>query len=133
MAFALSKRSLQKLEGVHPDLVRVVKRAITLTPIDFTVLEGVRTEDRQLRLLESGATTTMRSRHIPAKNKLAHAIDLGAYVAGELRWDWPLYDQLGAAMKLAAVKEGVTIEWGGDWKSFKDGPHFQLPWAEYPG
>jgi peptidoglycan L-alanyl-D-glutamate endopeptidase CwlK len=135
--YALSQRSLSRLEGVHPDLVRVVKRAITMTRVDFSVLEGVRTEERQLKLFEAGASTTMRSRHIPKKKEdggtgLAHAVDLGAYVDGETRWDWPLYDQIGNAMKMAALEEDVKIEWGGDWKSFRDGPHFQLPWAEYP-
>ena len=81
---------------------------------------------------EAGATTTLKSRHIPASNGLAHAVDLGAYVDGEVRWDWPLYDQIGNAMKMAALEEEVEIEWGGDWRTFRDGPHFQLPWAEYP-
>lgn len=125
--FYLGRRSLSRLVGVHPDLIRVVKRAILVTVCDFTVLEGIRSVERQLRLFEMGGTTTMNSRHLTG-----HAVDLGAYIDGEVRWDWPLYHQLGAAMKLAAVEEGVKIEWGGDWQSFKDGPHFQLPWADYP-
>lgn len=125
--FKLSKRSLSRLEGVHPDLVRVVERAITITRVDFGVTEGVRTEDRQRELFAKGATTTMNSRHLTG-----HAVDLVAYVGTEVRWDWPLYDQIGNAMKMAALEEDVKIEWGGDWKSFRDGPHFQLPWKEYP-
>lgn len=132
MAFSLSSRSRKKLEGVHPDLVRVVERAITITRVDFTVLEGVREMEKQQELFAAGATTTMNSRHLKAKNGYAHAVDLGAWVAGELRWDWTLYDQIGNAMKMAALEEDVQIEWGGDWKSFRDGPHFQLPWSEYP-
>jgi peptidoglycan L-alanyl-D-glutamate endopeptidase CwlK len=62
----------------------------------------------------------------------AHAVDLGAWIDGEVRWDWPLYDKVANAMKMAAVEEDVQIEWGGDWRSFKDGPHFQLPWEKYP-
>lgn len=127
MAYSLGARSLKRLEGVHPDLVRVVKRAITLTPIDFTVLEGRRTLARQKQLVASGASKTMNSRHLTG-----HAVDLGAYVAGSVRWDWPLYYKLAEAVKEAAKLEGVPIEWGGDWKSFKDGPHWQLPWKEYP-
>lgn len=125
--FRLSKRSVSRLKGVHPDLVRVVQRAITLTPIDFGVSEGLRTESRQRELLVSGATTTMNSRHLTG-----HAVDLIAYVGGTIAWDWPLYDQIGEVMKTAALEESVKIEWGGDWKSFRDGPHFQLPWAKYP-
>jgi peptidoglycan L-alanyl-D-glutamate endopeptidase CwlK len=125
--YKLGKRSKQRLEGVHPDLVRVVERAITLTTVDFTILEGVRTKERQMKLFQQGASKTMNSRHLTG-----HAVDLGAYVDGEVRWDWPLYYQIANAMKMAALEEGVDLEWGGDWKSFKDGPHYQLPWQTHP-
>lgn len=125
--YKLGARSLKRLEGVHPDLVAVVKRAIEITPVDFTVLEGLRTADRQEELVRAGASKTMRSRHLTG-----HAVDLGAYVGGEVRWDWPLYYDIAAAMKQAAIDVGVKIEWGGDWESFKDGPHFQLSWRRYP-
>lgn len=127
MGFKLGFRSKKRLKGVHPDLVKVVKRAIEITEIDFTVLEGVRSYDRQKELLAKGASTTMNSRHLTG-----HAVDLGAYVDGTVRWDWPLYHKIGAAMKQAAKEEGVIIEWGGDWAKFPDGPHFQLDWGKYP-
>ena len=127
MGYQLSKRSKDRLSGVHPDLVRVVERAIQISDIDFTVLEGVRSIARQTQLVASGASQTMRSRHITG-----HAVDLGAYVAGQVRWDWPLYHKLATTVKKAAEEVGVPIEWGGDWKSFPDGPHFQLPHKEYP-
>ena len=126
MAFKLSQKSLDRLSGVHPDLVAVVKRAIEITEVDFAVLEGVRSLARQEQLYAAKATTTMNSRHLTG-----HAVDLGAYV-GQIRWDWPLYDRIALAMKAAALELQVAIEWGGDWKSFKDGPHFQLTWEEYP-
>ncbi|WP_245680676.1 M15 family metallopeptidase [Veronia pacifica] len=69
----------------------------------------------------------MNSRHLTG-----HAVDLGAWVSGEVRWDWPLYYRIADAVKAASIELGIPIEWGGDWKSFPDGPHFQLPWAEYP-
>ena len=125
--FQLSKRSKDRLSGVHPDLVRVVERAIEISDMDFTVLEGVRSIARQQQLVASGASQTMQSRHITG-----HAVDLAPYVAGQVRWDWPLYDKLSATVKKAAAELNVPIEWGGDWKSFKDGPHFQLPRKEYP-
>jgi peptidoglycan L-alanyl-D-glutamate endopeptidase CwlK len=125
--YRLGKRSQKRLEGVHPDLVSVVELAITMTMIDFTVLEGMRLHERQLKLFAAGATSTMNSRHLTG-----HAVDLGAYLDGEVRWDWPLYDKIANAMKLAATELEIKIEWGGDWRSFKDGPHFQLPWEEYP-
>ena len=124
--FKLSQKSLDRLSGVHPDLVAVVKRAIEITEVDFAVLEGVRSKARQEQLYAAKATTTMNSRHLTG-----HAVDLGAYV-GQIRWDWPLYDRIALAMKAAALELQVAIEWGGDWKSFKDGPHFQLTWEEYP-
>lgn len=125
--YRLSKRSLDRLEGVHPDLVKVVERAIEITEIDFAVLEGVRSLETQKEYLRKGATTTLKSRHLSG-----HAVDLGAFVAGSVRWEWPLYDQISKAVKQAASELDVPIEWGGDWSSFKDGPHFQLPWKDYP-
>lgn len=131
MSFKLGSSSREKLQGVHPDLVKVVKRAIELTEVDFRVLEGKRTVARQRQLVKAGASQTMNSRHIP-KNGVAHAVDLGALVEGKIRWDWPLYYKIADAVKQAAKELKVPIEWGGDWKKFKDGPHWQLPWKQYP-
>lgn len=136
MAFILDERSKTLLAKLHPDLRRVVNAAALETfPtfLTFRVTETVRTIARQKQLVASGASQTMNSRHIPGANGFAHAVDLVALVNGKVRWDWPLYRSLAAAMKTVAVKEKVPIEWGGDWKSFKDGPHFQLPWNKYPG
>lgn len=127
MAFVLGTLSRARLSGVHPDLVKVVEKAIKLTEVDFSVLEGVRSLARQKELLKAHATTTMKSRHLTG-----HAVDLGAYVGGSIRWDWPLYHKIAAAMKQASKDVKVPIEWGGDWRTFKDGPHYQLPWAKYP-
>lgn len=127
MSFQLSQKSRDRLTGVHPDLVSVVNRALELSEVDFAVLEGVRSKAKQEQLLASKATTTLRSRHLTG-----HAVDLGAVVAGTVRWDWPLYDKIADAMKDAAEQLGIPLEWGGDWKTFKDGPHFQLPWKDYP-
>ena len=127
MGYRLGTRSKQRLEGLHPDLVAVVERAIQIARIDFTVLEGMRTLDRQKKLVERGASTTLNSRHLTG-----HAVDLGAYVDGGVRWDWPLYHKIADAMKQAALELKVDMEWGGDWKSFPDGPHYQLSWKSYP-
>lgn len=123
----LNARSLKSLEGVHPDLVKVVKRAAIITELDFIVTEGIRTLMRQSELVKAGAAKTMDSRHLNG-----HAIDLAAVIGGEVRWDWPLYPKLANVMKQAAKDVGVPIEWGGDWPTFKDGPHFQLPKNLYP-
>jgi peptidoglycan L-alanyl-D-glutamate endopeptidase CwlK len=127
MSYALGPRSLERLVGVHPDLVRVVKRAIGESPLDFTVLEGLRTLERQKVLFAKGATKTMNSRHLTG-----HAVDLAPVINGAVSWDWPLYDRLALTVLAAAKDEGVWITWGGSWKTFRDGPHFELPWEKYP-
>lgn len=125
--YKLSKRSLRRLNKVHPSLIEVVKRAIEITEVDFGVIEGIRSRKRQAQLVAKGASMTMNSRHLTG-----HAVDLAAYIGTELRWDWPLYYKIAAAMKQASEEEGIQITWGGDWKKFKDGPHFQLKWHFYP-
>ena len=131
MSFKLGKRSLSNLEGVHPDLVKVVNRAIELTQVDFTVIEGLRTKERQAQLLKQKMTTTLNSRHLTG-----HAVDLAAWVIvddkGTVSWDWKHYYIIEKAMKQAASELKIPIEWGGDWKRFKDAPHWQLPFNKYP-
>lgn len=127
MSIILGQRSLSRLEGVHPDLVRVVKKAAAMSDLDFTVLEGLRTLDRQKELKAQGATKTMNSRHLTG-----HAVDLAPMIGGTVRWDWPLYNRLAKIVKAAAAAEKVPITWGGDWKTFRDGPHWELPWKQYP-
>lgn len=131
----LTETSKKRLKGVHPDLVRVVNRAAKDwkdANLSWIVTEGPRTVERQKQLVAAGASKTMNSRHIPGKDGFAKAVDLAAMIDGKVRWDWPLYDKLAKAMKAAAKAEKVPLEWGGDWTSFKDGPHFQLPKVQYP-
>ena len=126
MSFKLSNRSLERLNGLHPDIVAVIRLAIQKTEIDFTVLEGLRSIDRQRELFAQGASKTMNSRHLTG-----HAVDIAPFVDGDVSWHWPHYDKLAPAIKSAASELGVNLEWGGDWQSFKDGPHWQLSWDEY--
>ena len=130
--YTLGVRSKARLKGVHPDLVKVVERAINITTVDFTVLEGVRDPLRQKKLVEAGASQTMNSRHIPGADGFAKAVDLGAWVDDEVRWDWPLYHKIAAAMLEAARELNVKIVWGGSWTKFRDGPHFELDRKAYP-
>ena len=125
--YKLGARSRQRLKGVHEDLVKVVERAIEITTVDFTVLEGVRTPERQKVLFEAEASTTLNSRHITG-----HAVDLGAWVDNQVDWSWPLYHKIAAAMKEAAKELDVKIVCGADWKRFPDGPHFELDRKFYP-
>lgn len=122
--YHLGNKSLQKLEGVHPDLVAVVKRAIEITEQDFSVIEGLRSYERQRELVNKGASKTMNSRHLTG-----HAVDIAPY---PLSWDWQYFYPIADAMKDAAQELGIDLEWGGDWTSFKDGPHWQLSWKSYP-
>ena len=127
MAFTLGTRSKANLQGVHPDLVKVVQRAVQITSQDFTVIEGLRDIKRQEELLRRGATQTMNSRHLTG-----HAVDVTPWVNGEISWDWKYYPEVAKAMKQAAQELKVDLEWGGNWKRFKDGPHYQLTWRSYP-
>jgi peptidoglycan L-alanyl-D-glutamate endopeptidase CwlK len=124
MGYKLGNRSLQNLSGVHPDLVAVVNRAIQITKQDFTVIEGIRNINRQRQLVKSGASTTMNSRHLTG-----HAVDIAPW---PISWEWEDFYPIEEAMKLAADELGIDLEWGGDWKSFKDGPHWQLSRKAYP-
>lgn len=117
----LNVRSEKNLTGVHEDLVKVVRLAATKTEVDFIVTEGLRTKERQAQLVKAGASKTMNSKHLTGD-----AVDLAAVVGGEVRWDWPLYHKLAKAMKDAAKELGIQLQWGGDWRTFKDGPHFEL-------
>lgn len=121
MVKTLNKKSLDRLSGVHPDLVAVVKLAIELSDIDFQVIEGVRSKARQEQLFKAGASQTINSRHLTG-----HAVDLAALINDSIRWDWPLYFKIADAMKKAATQLKIKIVWGGDWRTFKDGPHFEL-------
>lgn len=121
MSYSLSQKSLDRMKGVDDRLVRVVKRAIELTPIDFTVTEGLRTLERQKELVAKGFSQTMNSKHLKGL-----AVDLGALVDGKLTWEKKPYYTIADAMKQAAAELGIAIRWGGDFKSFFDGPHFEL-------
>jgi len=127
MAFFFSQASLNKLDGVHPDLVSVVRRALALTKMDFCVLQGLRTLAQEEEYVKEGKSTTMHSRHLTG-----HAVDLGATPDEQLSWENSYYFILADTMKQAANDLNIPIEWGGDWVSFKDLDHFQLPWADYP-
>lgn len=124
--FTFSRRSERSLEGVHPDLVAVARRALEITEIDFVVIEGLRTAARQKELVRQGASKTLNSRHLTG-----HAIDVVPWVDGKVRWDWPLYYQLHEAFRAAAIELAVPLIWGGHWHKFPDGPHFELDRVRY--
>ncbi|ENZ5479592.1 endolysin [Serratia marcescens BIDMC 44] len=119
--FRFSPRSEKNLQGVNPALVSVVRRALELSPVDFGITEGLRTMERQHEMVRTGKSQTLKSRHLTG-----HAVDVVAYLGTNISWEWKYYEQIAAAFKQAGKELGTVIEWGGDWKSLKDGPHFQL-------
>ncbi len=123
--FILGDRSTKNLKGVHPKLVDVVKRALELSPVDFTVIEGVRNPERQKELFAQGFTKTLNSKHfINPRTGFGHAVDI---VPLPVNWNNPKpFGLVADAMKKAAAELGVKITWGGDFKTFKDLPHYQL-------
>lgn len=143
LGYKFSANSEKKLVGVHPDLARVIRRALELSEVDFGISEGLRTTARQKQLVAAGASQTMHSRHLTG-----HAIDVAAYVGGKVRWDWGLYISIANAVRQASIELGVTVKWGGSWKtlqsmnapitakmlhkSFPDGPHFEIDPKVYP-
>lgn len=127
MTFRFGLRSKSNLVGVHSDLAKVAYRALELSSVDFVVTEGLRTQARQQELFTAQKSQTLRSRHTTG-----HAIDVAALKDGKITWNWAEYVLISNAFKQAAAELNIPIEWGGDWKSFKDGPHYQLPYFEYP-
>ena len=115
MAFNLSQRSLNKLDGVHPDMVSVVKRAIELTDVDFGVTYGVRTLAEQEELYNSGRSQTMKSKHLIQDDGYSHAVDLVAYFGSNVSWELNVYDNICDAMAAAAREVGCAIKWGAAW------------------
>lgn len=149
MGYKLSKKSLDRLEGVDERLIQVVKIAIEVSNIDFAVTEGLRTIERQKELVAKGASQTMKSKHIDGL-----AVDLAAYIGDRISWEMNLYDDIADAMKYAAKEVDVAICWGAAWqipdirewdgtmqdamdayidlrrsqgrRPFIDGPHFEI-------
>jgi len=110
MSFKLSSRSEGRLEGINPQLIEVVKTAITLTKVDFGVTCGMRTLEEQEKLVASGASQTMKSKHLEGR-----AVDLVAYIGPNVTWALNKYDELADAMSAAAKQKGVALKWGAAW------------------
>lgn len=140
MAFILSSKSLDRLQGVHPKMIAVVKRALQLSEVDFMVVEGVRTPARQQKLYAQGRTApgpkvtwTLKSNHfVNEKTGYGHAVDL---LPAPYDWKDPKqFDKMAKAMLQAAAELDIPIRWGADWdrdgrpreRGETDSPHFEL-------
>lgn len=124
----LNQRSLDRLKGVHPDLVRLIKASREASPTRFEVSEGLRTKERQAELVKAGKSQTQNSRHLTG-----HAVDIVVLNNdGSASWSFDRYKSVADVFKKEAARLGVKITWGGDWKTLKDGPHFELDRSAYP-
>jgi peptidoglycan L-alanyl-D-glutamate endopeptidase CwlK len=150
MPYTLSLRSKTELVGVHPDLVRVVEKAIQITTQDFGVHDGLRTMREQEEYIAKGASRTRNSKHLKQPDGFGHAVDLVPYINGKLRWEWGAIWPIARAVRMASAEQGVSLIWGGVWDrrlgdldlvlqdaveeyckrhpgpDFLDGPHYQL-------
>lgn len=149
--YKLGKRSKKELEGVHPDLVAVVERAIQITEQDFSVVDGLRTLKEQEEYVRRGVSRTMNSKHLPQSDGFSHAVDLVPYVGRRVVWEWPPIYVVAAAVQEASAELRVRLRWGGCWcrldprrspevmveeyvakrrrsgrSAFPDGPHYEL-------
>jgi peptidoglycan L-alanyl-D-glutamate endopeptidase CwlK len=127
MTFSFGTKSSERLAQVHPDLQRVFNEAIKDSPLDFSITEGLRTKERQKELFSAGKSQTMNSRHLTGK-----AVDIAVLFDGAITWDFAKYQIVASHVKKVAKELGIDIVWGGDWQSFKDGPHFELHRSVYP-
>jgi peptidoglycan L-alanyl-D-glutamate endopeptidase CwlK len=125
--FVFGKQSEANLVGVNKALIKVARRALELSPVDFKITEGLRTIERQRQLVKEGKSQTMNSRHITG-----HALDVFALPTPAGSWDMSYYRQIAAAFRQASDELQIPVEWGGNWITLKDGPHFQLPFKDFP-
>jgi peptidoglycan LD-endopeptidase CwlK len=124
--FNFSERSLNNLKGVHPDLVKLMTQSLEVSPIDFAILEGLRSPERQQEVIAQGASWTKNSRHLTG-----HAVDIGAVIEGHIVWSLDPYQRLSKIIKKVAEDLSIQIEWGGDWPKV-DAGHYELKWHDYP-
>jgi peptidoglycan LD-endopeptidase CwlK len=128
----LSAKDEERLKRAHPDLAKVIRRCAEITTVPFVVLQSDRTLAQQRENVRKGVSKTMKSRHLISEDGFVRAVDVAPLEGKNASFAWPLYHKLAPQMKKAAKDVKVPIEWGGDWKTFKDGPHWQLPWKQYP-
>lgn len=142
--FKFGMKSKFRLRNVHWVLREIMEDSLKESPLDFGVSCGGRTWKNQQIQVESGASKTMNSRHLlrwpdapepilsgPEK-KVSHAVDIVVYVGGKVTWAWPPYVKVSGIVKSVAARRDVIITWGGDWPTLQDGPHYELPWSDFP-
>jgi peptidoglycan L-alanyl-D-glutamate endopeptidase CwlK len=136
--YKFSKRSKDALKGVHPDLVRVMEAAISYSPVDFTVVEGVRTQKRQQELWAKGRTVPgaivtkcdgikVKSPHQSKSDGYGYAVDIYPYIDGKVQVnDAANLKRIALHIKQVADSMGINIDCGVFWVNFPDSPHIEL-------
>lgn len=119
--YSFSNKSKERLKGVDSSLIKVMEESIKESPYDFSITEGIRTPERQKQLYNEGKSLTLNSKHLIGK-----AVDIAIFVDGKITWEHKYFKSVAEHIKNTAKKLGVDIIWGGDFKSFFDGPHFEL-------
>tara|TARA_R110000851_G_scaffold291462_2_gene445808 strand:+ start:1498 stop:1917 length:420 start_codon:yes stop_codon:yes gene_type:complete len=136
----LSKRSLDRLDGIMPILIDILKEAIKESPHDFGIPQfgGVRTAEDQNMLYQRGrelagsiVTYTdgyiKKSNHQAKEDGYGHAFDIFAYIGKRASWDKKILTEIARHIQKVAKEDFcVDLTWGGDWNTFKDYPHFQI-------
>lgn len=128
--FFFGKSSQLRLVGLDSRLIATLERAIQITQVDFTIVEGLRSKEKQAAAVKSGASFTLNSRHLTG-----HAVDIAPWIGGKINWTWGFYHKLAPYVLEAAKQVKCPIEWGGNWpavpgQSAPDGPHWQIPWRK---
>lgn len=117
----LNDKSMARLKGVDTRLVAVIGAAALSCPLEFQVTEGVRSLARQQMLFDAGKSRTLQSKHL-----FGHAVDIHVLVNGVANWDFKNYAVVNEHVQKAAAHFGVSVKWGGNFPTFKDGPHFEI-------
>lgn len=136
--YTFGEGSEEKLKQLHPDLVAVLRLAITITPVDFSIVQTARTYEQQVEYFNAGKSNTLVSRHIiTPPQTYCHAVDVCAWINHQPSYDKDALYNIAGAVKESADLLKIPVIWGGDWKPTKkmpdaDMPHYELPWSLYP-
>lgn len=135
MTFSFSKRSLDNFKDVHPDLIQVAYVTLKISPLDFGIIEGLRTGPRQHEMFVAGKSQLDwpgKPGELQGRHLTGHALDFDVFVDGVLTWDVKYYVQMGALFKQVALGLSIPIHWGGDNPHWKDEDHIELDREKYP-
>lgn len=132
--YKFSKNSLKKLEDLHPQLQKFFHELIKISSYDFSITQGVRTAEEQNKLYQQGRTAPgaivtncdgykLKSNHQVKPDGFGYAGDIAVLMNNKVTWEERYYKEI--AMTARILMQKYNVEWGGDWKNFKDLPHFE--------